>query len=408
MTLHTASGLISLSGVLYVPDICSNLLSVASIVEQGFPVEFTKSDCIVSKRNTQRIIGKRQGNIYVLIGLQEIALAERSQEGNHTIKDIWHNRMAHRSLSQQATEQIVKSVTGFDPKETERGEERVYAVCAEGKQSPESLTGQGKKSKELLDTIHSDVCGPRALTGLMGERYFTTFIDEHSRRIGISLLTLKSGVFERFKEYKAKVERETGRKIKSLRCDGGGEYRENIFRTYLCEHGIRQHITPPYTPEHNGIAERANRTIMDMVRCMMFESGIGKEFWEHAALTAVHIINRLPSSAHENRTPFEKWFGSPPSIGHLRVFGCTAYRHVPTQTRRKLDPRAQRCRMIGYQEESGSRVYRVYNPVTKQVLTSRDVVFDVTTTEARQDTTFPISDQEGFESVKESWERRIL
>ena len=97
MTLHTASGLISLSGVLYVPDIGSNLLSVASIVEQGFTVEITKSDCIVSKRNTQRIIGKRQGNIYVLTGLQEIALAGLSQEGDHTTKDIWHKRIAHRS-----------------------------------------------------------------------------------------------------------------------------------------------------------------------------------------------------------------------------------------------------------------------------------------------------------------------
>jgi len=112
-----------------------------------------------------------------------------------------------------------------------------------------------------------------AIAGLMGERYFTTFIDEHSGRIAIALLIQKSEVFERFKEYRAKVERQTGKKIKSLRSDGGGEYTGNTFRTYLAEHGITQHITPPYTPEHNGIAERANRSIMDMVRCMIFESG---------------------------------------------------------------------------------------------------------------------------------------
>jgi len=404
MTLHTASGLISLSGVLYVPDIGSNLLSIASIVDQGFTVEFSKSGCIVSKRNTERVIGKRQGNIYFLTGLQEIALAGLSQERDNTTKEIWHKRIAHRSLNQQAAERIAKSVTGFNLKETETQEERICAVCAEGKQGREYLTGKRGKSEELLDTIHSDVCGPMALAGLMGERYFTTFIDEHSGRIAISLLMQKSEVFERFKEYKAKVERETGRKIKSLRCDGGGEYTGNTFRTYLREHGITQHITPPYTPEHNGIAERANRTIMDMVRCMIFESGLGKEFWGFAALTAVHIINRLPSSAHENRTPFEKWFGSAPSIEHLRVFGCTAYRHVPAQTRRKLDPRAQRCRMIGYQEESGSRVYRVYDPATKQVLTTRDVVFDETPTEARQDTTLPVSEQVLVESRKENGE----
>ena len=108
---------------------------------------------------------------------------------------------------------------GFDIKETERNEERVCAVCVEGKQGRENLTGKREKSEDLLDTIHSDVCGPIALAGIMGERYLTTFIDEHSGQIAAALLTQKSEVFERFKEYKAKVEIETGRNIKSLRCD---------------------------------------------------------------------------------------------------------------------------------------------------------------------------------------------
>lgn len=183
--------------------------------------------------------------------------------------------------------------------------------------------------------------------GLMGEQYFTTFIDEWSGRIAISLLTRKSEVFDQFKQYKAKVEQETGKKIKSLRCDRG-EYTGNGFQNYLLEHGITQQITPAYTPEHNGIAERAKRTIMEMVRCMLFESGLGKEFWGFGALTGVHIMNRLPTSARGEKTPFERWFGYAPSIGHLRVFGCIAYRHVPAPNWRKLDPRGQRCRMIGH------------------------------------------------------------
>jgi len=142
---------------------------------------------------------------------------------------------------------------------------------------------------------------------------------------------------------------------------------------------MTQRITPAYIPEHNVIAERANRTIMEMVRCMLFYSGSGKEFWGFAVLTAVHIVNRLPSSSRENKTLFESWFGHPPSIGHLRVFGCIAYRHIPSANRRKVDPRGQRCRIIGYKEERGSRVYRVYNESRKQVLITRDIVFDETT-----------------------------
>jgi len=157
-------------------------------------------------------------------------------------------------------------------------------------------------------------------------------------------------------------------------------YTGNIFERYLTEHGLIQRITPAYKPEHDGIAERANRTITEMVRCMIFDSALGKEFWGFAALTAVHITNRLPSSAHEGKTPFERWFRVPPSIGHLRHFGCITYRHIPSAVRRKLDPKGQKGRMIGYKEESGSPVYRVYDETTKQVLVTRDFVFDETTT----------------------------
>jgi len=315
-----------------------------------------------------------------LTGLQEVAYAGLSQLKDKATKEIWHRRIAHRSMNQQTVESITKSVKDFNLGEERLSVEGICAICAEGKQSRESLTGERTKSAELLDTIHSDVCGPMATTGLMGEHYFATFIDEQSGRIAILLLVQKSEVFERFKQYKAKVELETGKRIRSLRCDGGGKYTGNIFQRYLTEYCIIQRITLAYTPEHNGIAEGANRTIMEMVRCMIFDSALGKEFWGFAALTAVHIINRLPSSAHEGKTPFEIWFGVPPSIGHLRVFGCIAYRHIPSAVRRKLDPKGRKCRMIGYKEESGSRVYRVYDETTKQVLVTRDVVFDETTT----------------------------
>jgi len=170
-----------------------------------------------------------------------------------------------------------------------------------------------------------------------------------------------------------------------LRSDGGGEYTGHGFRNYLAENGIIHRMTPPYTPEHNGIAERANRTIIEMVRCMLFDARLGEEFWGYAALAAVHIINRLPSSAHNNQTRFEIWFGVLSSISHLRVFGCTTYRHIPAPTRRKLDRRATKCRLVGYAEDRGSRVYRVYDEEAKQVFTTRDVVFNEETKEHSTD-----------------------
>jgi len=109
---------------------------------------------------------------------------------------------------------------------------------------------------------------------------------------------------------------------------------------------------------------------------MIFDARLGQEFWGYAALAAVHVINQLPSSAHEFKTPFEIWLGEKPSLAHLRIFGCTAYRHIPAPTRRKLDRRTQKCRLIGYNEQSGSRVYRVYDEECKQVFISQDIIFE--------------------------------
>jgi len=324
------------------------------------------------------VIGKRQGNIYFLTAQPKVVFVGLTRAEDMAIPDLWHRRIGHRSGSIQSIARIKNSVSGFQLSAKEDREISVCETCVEGKPSRDALSGEQRKTEQILDRIHSDRCGPMATVGLMGERYFATFIDESSGRMAISPLTQKSQVFDRFVKYRMKVEKETGRKIKSLRSDGGGEYTGNIFRKYVTDSRITHHITPPYTPGHNGIAERANQTIMDMVRCMLFDAGLGKEFWGHVALTTVHIINRIPSSAHNYKTLYEIWFGSQPPIGHLRIFGGTVYGHIPSANRRKLDQRAQKCRMIGYVEDSGSRVYRLYDAATRQVLVSRDEIFDET------------------------------
>jgi len=404
ISLQTPTGTIELVGVLHVPEIGSNLISVASMVDQGFRVEFSKNGCIVSKWNTEKVIGKQDGNIYFLTGLQEVALAGLSQAEDLATPEVWHRRIGHRSLNTQAIERMRNSVSGFEVSPKEKQEAGVCVIWVQGKECREQPTGQRSKTEQILDRIHSDVCDPMATVGLMGERYFATFIDESTRRIAITLLTQKSEVSERFMQYRTKVEKETGRKIKSLRSDRGGEYTGNQFWRYLTDHGITQHITTPYTPEHNGIGERANRNIMEIVRCLLCDSGMGKEFWGYAALTAVHIINRLPSSAHDQKSPFELWYRSCPSIGHLRIFGCTDYHHIAAATRTKLDPRGKKCRLIGYAEDSGSRVYRLYDEAVGQVVVSRDLNCDegkTSDSNLRADTNSRTSQETQWESAVE-------
>jgi len=172
ITIPTTSGSILLSGALHVPDIGRNLIGVASIIDQGFRVECTRTICAVSKGHTVQGIGKREGNIYYLSGLQEGALAELSDTGDRTSLEIWHRRIGDRCLRPQGTTKIKESVTGFTSLGTleENTTSSVCGICMEGKQKRANLNGAREKYAYILQTIHSDICGPMATEGLMGER----------------------------------------------------------------------------------------------------------------------------------------------------------------------------------------------------------------------------------------------
>ena len=103
----------------------------------------------------------------------------------------------------------------------------------------------------ILDLIHSDLCGPMSFVSLRGYEYYVTFIDDHSRKTWIYFLKSKKSkeFLQRFQEFKALVENQTGRKIRALRSDNGGEYTSKEFDGYCRQEGIRRQLTVPYTPE---------------------------------------------------------------------------------------------------------------------------------------------------------------
>jgi transposase InsO family protein len=117
--------------------------------------------------------------------------------------------------------------------------------------------------------IHADICGPITLGSFSGNEYFITFIDDYSRKCWVYFLEKKSEAFETFKKFKVMVEKMTGKNIRSLRLDRGDEYLSNQFKSYYKNYGIRRFLAAPYTLQQNGVAERKNRTIPDMVRSMI-------------------------------------------------------------------------------------------------------------------------------------------
>lgn len=179
------------------------------------------------------------------------------------------------------------------------------------------MPGKREKLHELLEVVHSDACGPMQVSTITGERFFVTFIDEKSGRIAVTLLKTKSEVLGAFQAYRARAEKEAGRAIRTLRTDGGGVFTSGEFKPYLRINWITHTISPLYTPNQNGLAERANRTLMESARCMIAGVKVNRTFWEFAVARAAHIHSRVPSRTYQDLAPLQHWTGNRPRIGPL-------------------------------------------------------------------------------------------
>ncbi|WVZ06864.1 hypothetical protein V8G54_020210 [Vigna mungo] len=157
-----------------------------------------------------------------------------------------------------------------------------------------------------------------------------------------------------------KVERQLDRKVKVVRSDRGGEYYGKTdesgqcpgpFAKYLESQGICAQYTMPGTPQQNGVAERWNRTLMDMVRSMLSHSNIPLSLWMYSLKIVVYLVNRVPSKA-VSKTPYELWTGRKPSLRHLHVWGCPTKVRLYNPHEKKLDASTISGYFIGYAEKS--------------------------------------------------------
>ncbi|KAK3037884.1 hypothetical protein RJ639_032114 [Escallonia herrerae] len=235
------------------------------------------------------------------------------------------------------------------------------------KDFPKQAKSRATKPFQL---IHADICGPIKPLSLGKSSYFLHFIDDYSQKIWVYFLKQKSEAFEAFEKFKALVEKESGYEIKSLRTDRGGEFTSNEFKAFYEIHGIHSPMIVPRSPQHNGVVEKKNQTILNMARTMLKSKSMPKELWAEAVACAVYLSNRSPTKSLKDVTPQEAWSGLKPNVSHLRVFGSIAYVQVPEQERSKLDDRSIKLVSIGYDEHS--KGYRFFNPSNKKFMTTSD------------------------------------
>jgi len=227
---------------------------------------------------------------------------------------LWHLRFGH--LHHGGLKELVKKnmVHGLPNMDYEG------KFCEKCVLSKHARTSFQKKSeywaKQPLELIHTDICGPITPESFNNKRYFISFIDDFSQKNWVYLLKEKSEAFEVFKKFKVMVEKATGRQIKFVRSNRGGEYTSTAFMKYCEEQGIRRFLTAPYSPQQNGSVNAKEQKDVKRI--------LGKKL-----CNAPSIAKSLSHVKLDDQTPQEAWSGQKLSVSHLKVFGSVAYAHVP-------------------------------------------------------------------------------
>lgn len=368
----TETQVVMLRDVLHVPGLTYNLFSAVVVTDGGGRVEMTQDVCrIYTAKGKLAVEATRRRGSY---RINQTASTEGSEQDfalRAEDAELWHNRLGHingRRLSLLAEGQAKGlSIAGEIPKKFD------CEACIKGKSHRKAVSKKPRpRAAEVFERIHTDVCGPMRVATHRGMRYFVSFIDDKSRHVYVNLLLSKGDVAKAFDKWVTLVEAQTGKKVLICHSDNGGEYTGHEFLEVLAKHGIEPERTAPHTPEHNGVAERMNRTLEEAVRSMLAHMDLPPQFWGEALMYAANIINAAPTSALQGMTPFQALTGSEPDLSRFRVFGCRALflRHGD---KGKLDSKVGEAIYLGPDKDSSG--YRLWNTETKRVLVSRDVTF---------------------------------
>lgn len=361
---------IELSDVLYVPSLKSNLISCSKLCRDGYTVNFNSEKCVGLYDGIIRFQGRQFNGIFRIRCapfLESSAYANMATTGSNREMDLWHARLGHAYPERIKNLFRTDAVKGLDLTET-AGTSKICADCLKGKQTKESLHVNQSRSTVRGAVIHSDVCGPMSVQSFSGANYFVSFIDDYSGFITIVPIANKSDVKRNFLWYQAWLERKFDCSIKRLHSDNGGEF--IALASYLKEKGIEHTMSPSYSPNLNGVAERTNRTIVESARSMMEHASLPRRFWAEAVVYAAKIQNVFHSPRDKKRSRYEMMSGTKPSVSHFRTFGCLAWHHIPKELRKKLDAKSEVGIVLNCME---NKQFKLWIPSRRVSLIARDV-----------------------------------
>lgn len=359
-----------LTKVLFIPELAANLISVGKICKAGGKVIFDDAGCTINSHGKAIAVAPLVNGLYHLKIIENVQAVAEKHHNSQCLHE-WHRKLGHRDP--EAIHNLERRDLALGIKIQDCGIRVQCECCIQGKMARVPFPKKAKKQSEnILDLIHTDICGPMQTVTPGGNRYFLTVIDDFSRYSWVYLLQMKSEAVDCIKNFVQLMKTSVGKVPKIIRSDQGGEYCCKELERFCLENGIQQQFTTAYSPQQNGIAERKNRSLVEMARCMLIDAGMHKRYWAEAINTANYIQNILPSRAIE-KTPFEIWKGIKPDVTNLHVFGTQAYVFVPKEKRGKFEEKAEKMTFVGY--SSQHKGFRFVNLKTNKVIISRDVRF---------------------------------
>jgi len=343
-------------------------VSHSCLMKDGYSFKSENNGCVISKNDIFVASASTVNGLFIL-NLDNKPVCnispKRPRLNELSPTYMWHCRLGHISKNCMKRLHTDGLLTLFDFELYETCE-----ACLLGKMTKVPFKGFLERTTDLLELIHTDVYGPMSMTTRGGFQYFITFIDDFSRYGYVYLMKHKSETFEKFKEIQNVVENQSGKKIKGLQSDRGGEYLSYDFSNHLKSCIIVPQLTPPGTPQRNGVSERRNWTLLDMVRSMMSQSDLPLSIWGYALETTTFTLNRVPFKSVV-KIPYEMWTGKTPNLSFLKIWGCEVY--VKRFMSDKLTPKSDNCFFVGYPNETLG--YYFYNRSESKLFVARNGVF---------------------------------
>lgn len=368
--IHITDALV-LYDVLHVPDFRFNLISVSNLLRSLFcSAHFFPDVCLLQELSQGSMIGR--GNFYHNLYILETPSLSTSSPatffcGSMLIDEhLWHLRLGHPSSG--VFQKLLQDLPSL--KSVSSSTESHCSVCPLAKQKRLAYVSHNNLSSKPFDLVHIDIWGHFSTEFVEGFRYFFTLVDDCTRMTWVYMLRNKSDVADSFPAFLRLVSTQFNTKVKAIRSDNAPELAfSNIIKT----HGVMHFYSCAYTPQQNSVVERKHQHLLNVARALLFQSQVPLAYWSDCVLTAVFLINRLPSPLVGFKSPFELLLGKKPDYSLLKAFGSLCYVSTLLKDRTKFSPRARPCVFLGY--PLGYKGYKVLDLESHSVSISRNVVF---------------------------------